>query len=70
MLNCIYNCETCKWIEFKGEYPFCILTQKQVALFYTCFMFSSPKNKKDINFATVSNTLNVAKNSPNFNSKE
>lgn len=41
MWSCIDNCETCKWMEYKDELPFCVLSQKQVALFWTCFMFSS-----------------------------
>lgn len=56
MLSCINNCEGCKWMEFKGEYPYCILNQKQVALFFTCFMFSSSK-KDDVNIAKGLNTF-------------
>lgn len=53
--SCTNNCENCKWIEYKNEYPFCILTQKQVALFNTCFMHNS--SKKDFNFDRNKNTL-------------
>ncbi|MBQ8299491.1 MAG: hypothetical protein IJX99_06480 [Clostridia bacterium] len=57
MWSCINNCETCKWMEYKDELPFCILSQKQVALFWTCFMFSSLQNI-DINLVEVNASTN------------
>lgn len=51
MWNCINNCENCKWIEYVNDYPFCILSQKQVALFWTCFMHSSSELNEDFNLA-------------------
>ena len=71
-LTCINNCEKCKWIEFRDEYPFCILTQKRVALFFTCFMFSSKESNNDFSFTKdTSNTISLVYNkNPNFNSKE
>lgn len=61
--SCINNCENCKWIEFKNEYPFCILTQKQVALFHTCFMHPL-SIKNDFNFDRSVNTLSSVDKNP------